>query len=114
MPEETLTPRRPRTWIAALISTLVTLPLALVALFFSALSPMACDSCSDAQSDRFDASFDIASPVLSCGLVLSLLLVVASWVLSIRRPPAAVPAAVLAPATVVVAYVAFAALIDWP
>ncbi|MCX5141018.1 MULTISPECIES: hypothetical protein [unclassified Streptomyces] len=114
MPDDILTAPQPRTWIAALVSTLVTLPLAGLARFFGALSPMACDSCSDAQSDRFDASFDLAWPLLSGGLVLSLLLLFTSWVLSSSRPPAAVPVAVLAPVTVVVTYVAFAAMIDWP
>ncbi|WP_327710462.1 hypothetical protein OG912_19535 [Streptomyces sp. NBC_00464] len=114
MTEETLTARRPRTWIAPLISTLVTLPLAFFARIFGMLSPMACDSCSDGQSDRFDASFDTAWPVLSSGLVLALVLLVTSWILSSSRRPTAIKLSVLAPATVVVTYVAFAALIDWP
>ncbi|MFE7619409.1 hypothetical protein [Streptomyces sp. NPDC057496] len=120
MPEETRLPedvtdaRPSRVWIAALISTVVTLPLALLALFFGGLSPMACDSCSEPASDRFDASFGPAWTVLCCGLVLALAVLVASWVCSFRRPPAGLFLAVLAPCTVFVTGIAFAALVDWP
>jgi uncharacterized BrkB/YihY/UPF0761 family membrane protein len=114
MPEEVTDARPSRTWIASLISTIVTLPLAFFALVFGGLSPMACDSCSEADSDRFDASFDPAWTVLCCGLVLALGVLVASWAFSRRRPPAGLVLAVLAPGSVFVAYVTFMALIDWP
>ncbi|MFF2406799.1 hypothetical protein [Streptomyces sp. NPDC058092] len=115
MPEDT-TDTRPssRVWIASLVSTVVTLPLAFFALVFGGLSPMACDSCSEADSDRFDTSFDPAWTVLCCGLVLALIALVASWAFSRRRPPTGLALAVLAPSTVFIAWVAFMALIDWP
>ncbi|MER5360900.1 DUF983 domain-containing protein [Streptomyces sp. NPDC002785] len=114
MPEETLAPPRPRTWIASLISTFVTLPLAFIALVHSMLSPMACDSCSDADSDRFDASFGPAWTVSCCGLTLAVVALVASWVFNRRRPPVAITLAVLAPATAFVTWVTFMAVVDWP
>ncbi|MFG2629022.1 hypothetical protein [Streptomyces sp. NPDC048473] len=114
MPEEVTNIRPSRVWIASLISTIVTLPLAFFALVFGALSPMACDSCSEADSGRFDASFDPAWTVLACGLVLALGVLIASWVFSRRRPPAGLGLAVLAPGTVFVAWVTFMALVDWP
>ncbi|MFF1646106.1 hypothetical protein [Streptomyces sp. NPDC058240] len=114
MPEDAMPARPPRVWIASLISTVVTLPLAFLALVFGGLSPMACDSCSEADAHRFDAGFGTAWTVLCCGLVLALAVLVASWVSSFRRPPAGVFLAVLAPGTVFVAWVMFMALIDWP
>ncbi|MFF3783708.1 DUF983 domain-containing protein [Streptomyces sp. NPDC001933] len=102
------------TWIASLISTVVTLPLAFFALVYSMLSPMACDSCSEADADRFDASFGPAWTVSCCGLLLALVVLVASWVFTRRRPPAAIGLAVAAPATVFFTWVAFMTLINWP
>ncbi|MGW1409606.1 DUF983 domain-containing protein [Streptomyces sp. NPDC002403] len=102
------------TWVASLISTVVTLPLAFFALVYSMLSPMACDSCSEADAHRFDASFGPAWAVTCCGLLLSLVILVASWVLTRRRPPTAIGLAVAAPATVFFTWVAFMALINWP
>lgn len=102
------------TWVASLISTVVTLPLAFLALVYSMLSPMACDSCSEADADRFDASFDPAWTVSCCGLLLSLVILVASWVCTRRRPPAAIGLAVAAPATVFFTWVAFMTLVNWP
>ncbi|GAA1322822.1 hypothetical protein GCM10009647_057190 [Streptomyces sanglieri] len=102
------------TWIASLISTVVTLPLAFFALVYSMLSPMVCDSCSEADAHRFDASFGPAWTVSCCGLLLSLVILVASWVCTRRRPPAAIGLAVAAPATVFFTWVAFMTLINWP
>ncbi|MER5849728.1 hypothetical protein ABT126_22450 [Streptomyces sp. NPDC002012] len=114
MPEEVTDTRPSRTWIASLISTIVTLPLAFFALVFGGLSPMACDSCEDAEAHRFDTSFDPAWTVLTLGLVLALITLVTSWALSRRRPPAALALAVLAPSVVFFAWVTFMALVDWP
>ncbi|MFD4943916.1 hypothetical protein ACFVYE_39570 [Streptomyces sp. NPDC058239] len=114
MPEGVTNTRPPRTWIASLISTIVTLPLAFFALVFGGLSPMACDSCDEAEAHRFDTSFDPAWTVLTLGLVLALGVLVASWVFSRRRPPAGLALAVLAPSTVFVAWVTFMTLVDWP
>ncbi|MFG3533084.1 DUF983 domain-containing protein [Streptomyces sp. NPDC047917] len=102
------------TWIASLISTVVTLPLAFFALVYSMLSPMACDSCSEADAHRFDASFGPAWTVSCCGLLLALVILVASWVFTRRRPPTAIALAVAAPATVFFTWVAFMTLINWP
>lgn len=109
-------PRDSRAWIAPLVSTLVTLPLAFFAFLFGGLSPMACDSCTEAESDRFDASFGPAWTVLCCGLVLSLILLMVAWALPWRRSRAArrILITFFAPATVLLTYVAFAALVDWP
>ncbi|MEV5204829.1 DUF983 domain-containing protein [Streptomyces sp. NPDC053720] len=102
------------TWVASLISTVVTLPLAFFALVYSMLSPMTCDSCSEADADRFDASFGPAWTVSCCGLLLALVILVASWVFTRRRPPTAIGLAVAAPATVFFTWVAFMTLINWP
>ncbi|MFB6814831.1 hypothetical protein ACFCV8_09825 [Streptomyces sp. NPDC056347] len=117
MPEDVTdarTVRPSRVWIGSLISSFATLPLALVVLFFGGLSPMACDSCSDAASDRFDSSFGPAWTVLCSLLALSVAVLVASWVCAFRRPPLGALLAVLAPCTVFVAWVAFTAMVDWP
>ncbi|MFF2011637.1 hypothetical protein ACFVWY_21515 [Streptomyces sp. NPDC058195] len=106
--------RPSRAWVAPLISSFATLPLALLVLFFGGLSPMACDSCSDAASDRFDSSFGPAWTVLCCVLVLAVAVLVASWVYAFRTPPAGVLLAALAPCTVFVAWVAFTAMVNWP
>ncbi|MET9708261.1 hypothetical protein [Streptomyces griseus] len=106
----------PRAWVAPLISTLLTLPMGLVALFVGGLTPMACDSCDGAAADRFDASFTTAWTVLWIGLVHALIVVAASWAVPhrIRHAARRVGLALTAPATVVVTFVAFMALVDWP
>ncbi|MFJ8754840.1 hypothetical protein ACIREO_36860 [Streptomyces sp. NPDC102441] len=116
MPDDPLNPRSPHAWAGPLISTLVTLPAAALALFFGGLSPMACDSCDGAQADRFTDSFNAAWAALCTGLVLSLVVLVASWALPWRRRQAAarVLLSIAAPAVVCVAFVAFMALVDWP
>ncbi|MFF9351430.1 hypothetical protein [Streptomyces sp. NPDC014734] len=106
--------RTPRAWIASLVSTIVTLPLSCLTLFFAGLSPMACDSCVEAAAHRFDASFEPAWTVLNCGLVSALIALVASWALWRRRPPAGLGLAVLAPAIVVLAALLFTGMVDWP
>lgn len=112
--DEITAPRPPRVWIASLISTVVTLPLAGVALVYAGFSPMACDSCDGAKADRFTASFETAWTVFVCGLVLALITLSASWVLRRRRPPTGLALAVAAPGVVFLATVLFTALIDWP
>lgn len=114
MPDNVMDSRPQRTWIASLISTIVTLPLAFFALVFGGFSPMACDSCEEAEAHRFDASFGPAWTVLTVGLVLALITLVTSWALSRQRPPAALALAVLAPGVVFFAWVVFMALVDWP
>ncbi|MFJ8643796.1 hypothetical protein [Streptomyces sp. NPDC093610] len=116
MPEDLQNPRTPHAWAGPLISTLVTLPAAALALFFGGLSPMVCDSCNGARADRFTDSFNVAWAVLCTGLVLSLVVLVTGWALPWRRRHAAarVLLCVAAPTVVCVAVVAFTALVDWP
>ncbi|RPK81948.1 MULTISPECIES: hypothetical protein [Streptomyces] len=106
----------PRAWVAPLISTVVTLPMGLLALFIGGLTPMACDSCNGPAADRFDASFTIAWTVLWIGLLLALIVLIASWAVphQLRYAARRVGLALAAPTTVVVAFVAFMALVDWP
>ncbi|MFB7178168.1 hypothetical protein ACFCYI_10725 [Streptomyces sp. NPDC056257] len=110
------TARHPRAFVAPLVSTLLTLPLAAVAFFFAGLSPMACDSCGEAASDRFHASYGMAFPVFGSGLAVVLVLLLAAWALPWQRRHAAarVWLAVIAPAAVVLDFVVFNGLVDWP
>ncbi|MET7505289.1 hypothetical protein [Streptomyces microflavus] len=110
------TARDPRAWIAPLITTIVTLPMALIALFVGGLTPMACDSCNGVAADRFDASFGPAWTVLLVGLLLTLMALIASWATpwQLRNVARRVGLALAAPTTLVVTFVAFMALVDWP
>ncbi|WP_406394266.1 hypothetical protein [Streptomyces sp. NBC_00887] len=119
MPDDTpdlLVTRASKAWTAPLVSTVVTLPGAALALFFGGLSPMACDACEGAQEDRFSRSFDSGWAVLCTGLVLALAVLVASWVVPWHQRHAAnrVLLAVTAPAVALCAFIAFVALVDWP
>ncbi|WIY76862.1 hypothetical protein [Streptomyces anulatus] len=106
----------PRAWVAPLISTIVTLPMGLVALFIGGLTPMACDSCNGAAADRFDASFTTAWTVLWIGLILAPIVLVAAWAVphQLRYAARRVGLALTAPTVVGVTFVAFMALVDWP
>ncbi|MFD9726604.1 hypothetical protein [Streptomyces sp. NPDC059072] len=108
--------RDSRAFIAPLVSTLLTLPLGLVSLFFAGISPMACDSCNGQAAHDFDASFRIAWLVLMAGFVVVLALLVWCWALPWRKANAArrVGLAVAAPAVVVLGTVVFWALLDLP
>ncbi|MET9964019.1 hypothetical protein ABZ128_33920 [Streptomyces sp. NPDC006326] len=114
-PDSPQAPHR-RAFVAPLVSTLVTLPAALVSFFIVGLSPMACDSCNGAVADRFDASYEVAFSVFTAGLLVVLVLLVACWALPWQRRNAArrVVLALCAPAAVVLDYLVFAALVDWP
>ncbi|WP_353944796.1 hypothetical protein ABII15_26595 [Streptomyces sp. HUAS MG91] len=105
-----------RQWIAPLLSTLVTIPGAFFAHVFAGLSGMACDSCTAAQADRFEPSFDRALTVFGWGLALSLLVLVTAWVLPWQRrfAPWRIGLAVAAPFVVVFSCVAFGGIVDWP
>ncbi|MGY0018771.1 hypothetical protein ACVHNB_07270 [Streptomyces sp. YJ-C3] len=113
-------PARParyaRHWVAPLLSSLVTLPAAFFAYVFAGLSPMACDSCTDAQLDRFEPSFDRAFTVFGLSLTVSLLVLATAWLLpwQERYAERRTGFAVLAPIAVVVTYVVFVAMVDWP
>ncbi|WP_097870918.1 hypothetical protein [Streptomyces sp. rh34] len=103
-------------WIAPLISSVVTVPSGLLALLYGALSPMECGSCNGAVSERFHDSFMTAWTVLCIGLILALILLIAAWAVphQLRYAARRVGLALTAPATVMVAFVAFMALVDWP
>ncbi|MYY06843.1 MULTISPECIES: hypothetical protein [unclassified Streptomyces] len=115
MSQDLDTDDRPRhTWVATLISAVITLPLAFLALIYTMFTPMICDSCSEADGDRFEASFLPAWTVFCCGLVLALVALIASWVCLGRKPAAAILLAVAAPVTVLLTWLLFIGLIDWP
>ncbi|MFI5830519.1 hypothetical protein ACIA6C_25285 [Streptomyces sp. NPDC051578] len=102
--------------IAPIVTTLITLPLGLGAFGFAGLSPMACDSCNGEAARRFDDSFGTAFVVFQAGLVVALVLLVATWALPWQRRNAAkrVLLAALAPTAVLVAWLLFYGMVDWP
>ncbi|MFJ4770564.1 hypothetical protein ACIP88_15835 [Streptomyces uncialis] len=106
----------PRAWLAPLVSSLVTVPLMLVSLFFAGLSQMACGACTATELDRFEPSFGTAFDVFRYGLLVPAALLLASWFLPWRRRHAAtrIVLAVLAPFTVAGPALAFAGLVEWP
>lgn len=106
----------PRSWIAPLISTLLTLPMAFFALVFAGLSQMACGSCGETDQSRFDPSFDTAFTVFGCGLTVPAVLLLLSWTLPWQRRYAArrVLFAVAAFFAVPFLYLLFLGLVDWP
>jgi hypothetical protein len=105
-----------RSWVAPLISTLLTVPAAFLALLFVGLSPMACDSCSEPDQTRFDATFGTAFTVFTCGLAVPAVLLVLSWVLPWHQRHAArrVVLALAAFLSVPFLYALFLGLVDWP
>ncbi|MFF1561157.1 hypothetical protein [Streptomyces sp. NPDC058279] len=108
--------RDPRAFVAPLVATLITLPLGLVALCFAGISPMACDSCNGDEAHSFDDSFAAAFTVFQAGLAVALVLLVTAWALPWQRRHAAkrVVLAALAPSAVVLAWVLFYGMVDWP
>ncbi|MFJ3091366.1 hypothetical protein [Streptomyces sp. NPDC086838] len=114
MSHPTVTARRRKTWIASLISTIVTLPLAFFAFVLSVFLSVSCEACSEAENRHFAATFNPGSIVFRCGLVLAFVMMLASWVFTRSRPAAAILLAVAAPATVVLACALFSAIVDWP
>lgn len=105
-----------RAFIAPLVSTLLTLPIAFLSFVYSLLSPMVCDSCDTEEGHAFAASFDIAWPVFGVGLLVGLVLLVWSWVLPWRTANAArrVGIAIAAPALLLLNVVVFRSLLDLP
>jgi hypothetical protein len=99
-------------WVAPLVSTVVTLPLGFLTLVYAMLSPMACDSCDGAAADRFDASFEVAFPTATVGLLVALVLLITSW--SLPHRARRMGFALAAPLTVLVTAMAFAGLLDLP
>ncbi|MFF8505781.1 hypothetical protein ACF07L_34775 [Streptomyces anulatus] len=105
-----------RSWVAPLISSVVTVPSGLLALVYGALSPMECDSCNGAAADSFHDSWTTAWTVLWIGLILALIVLIASWAVphQLRYAARRVGLALTAPTVVGVTFVAFMALVDWP
>ncbi|MEU3775308.1 hypothetical protein AB0F11_19225 [Streptomyces sp. NPDC032472] len=103
-------------FVAPLLSTLLTVPMGLLAFFYAGMSPMGCDSCDEQEASAFDASFEIAWPLFLGGLVLAFVLLAACWVLPWRRGNAVRRAllALAAPGTVVLSTLFFSALLDLP
>ncbi|MFI8516872.1 hypothetical protein ACIGEZ_03405 [Streptomyces sp. NPDC085481] len=108
--------RATRTWVPAFLSTLVTLPLGFLALVYATLSPMACDSCGSEESRRFTESFLPAFWTFTGGLALSLAALLTAWFLPrrVRHTPRRVGFALAAPLTILLSWLVFAALVDWP
>ncbi|QSS92278.1 hypothetical protein [Streptomyces sp. M54] len=103
-------------WIAPVVSSVVTVPLGLLALVYGALSPMECDSCNGTVAERFHDSWTVGWTVLWIGLLIALAVLIATWAVPrrLRYAPRRFVLALAAPATVVVTFVAFMALVDWP
>ncbi|MFI6285912.1 hypothetical protein ACIBCM_14330 [Streptomyces sp. NPDC051018] len=93
-------------WFPALVSTLITLPLAFVAFIGVAFSPMMCNTCTRAEH----AQLWTAMRLFLGGLLIPLGLLITSWALPwqernvVRRRVVSL----LAPAAVVALYVVFA------
>ncbi|XUL88635.1 hypothetical protein ACQ86D_19930 [Streptomyces galilaeus] len=107
---------RTDTWVAPVVATVVTLPMALLALFFGGFAPMACDSCNGAEAESFTRGFNTGFTYLQAGLVIAVVLLLVSWCLPqteanvFRRRVFAA----LAPGTVVFSVFLFATLAPWP
>lgn len=113
MTEESLETRSYRGWTAPVMSTLVTLPLALLAFALVGLSAMSCDDCQGAELKRFDESLHVAWIVYRIGLTLPAGLLLADYVATWRRREAArLWLAFLAPPSVLIPYMLFAGILD--
>ncbi|MEU8694745.1 hypothetical protein [Streptomyces sp. NPDC048665] len=97
-------------WIPPLVSTLVTVPMALFLLVAAAFAPMACDSCTESEAHRFDAGYDVAMPVFLTGMAISALLMLAGWCMpwTVKNMARRRATAALAPSVLLVAYAFFA------
>ncbi|MFD9074058.1 hypothetical protein [Streptomyces lasiicapitis] len=80
------------------------------------LSPMPCDSCTEAELDRFGPTFATDFKVFLWGLTVPAGLLLAAWVLpwQQRNKGRRTLLSALAPVSVVVLYLPFAGLVDWP
>ena len=117
--------RRPRTacpdarvrlGAVPLFSTIVTLPLAGLAWVFAAASGMACDPCEGAEADAFDSSFTAGFRVLEGAIGVASAVLLAAWMLPLRERyrNGRTLLALSAPVVVLVGYLAFTGLVDWP
>ncbi|KOT99365.1 hypothetical protein ADK70_03885 [Streptomyces rimosus subsp. pseudoverticillatus] len=106
-------------WGAPLVSTIVTVPLALLLFALAGISAMACDSCESAVSHRFDQSLMQSVAELLIGSAVAGVLLVAAWVLPWRQRNAVrrVVFAWLAPCVVglsFVVFLVFLGMVNWP
>ncbi|MGD6743220.1 hypothetical protein ACOKM3_15415 [Streptomyces sp. BH106] len=94
---------RPRTWVAPLVSSVVTLPVALLAYVTAA-------------AVRFEAGTERAFTVFGWGLTVALLTLATAWLLPWEERFMARRRgfSVAAPFAVVAAFVLYLALVDWP
>ncbi|WP_328327110.1 hypothetical protein [Streptomyces sp. NBC_00455] len=108
--------RTQRPWIAPLVSTFITLPCGLFAFAVAALSAMACDSCSEAELNRFSPSYATGFNVFVLGLLLPLGLLLASWSLAWqqRNSDRRLLLALGAPVSLLLVFLLFRGLVDWP
>ncbi|MFF5704677.1 hypothetical protein ACFY7H_19550 [Streptomyces sp. NPDC012794] len=105
-----------RAFVAPLLSTLLTLPMAFVSLVYAMLSPMACGNCNGEPARAFHRSFETAWTVFWPGLVLVLVLLVVCWALpwKVRNSARRVKLALAAPGLVLLGWLVFMAMVDWP
>ncbi|CAM5522431.1 hypothetical protein SRIMHP_40410 (plasmid) [Streptomyces rimosus subsp. rimosus] len=103
-------------WIAPLVSTIVTLPIALFFFGLVGLSAMACDSCGGEEAQRYSHSVTQGVVGLLLGLVVAGVFLAVSWVLPWRQRNAArrTVFAVLAPCILGLSCVVFFALVARP
>jgi type IV secretory pathway VirB6-like protein len=73
--------RAPYSWVAPLISTVVTVPGGALAVFFAMFSAMICDPCHGKQADDFDQTYAVAFSLFLVVLLVALALLITSWVL---------------------------------
>ncbi|MFE0099105.1 hypothetical protein [Streptomyces sp. NPDC059009] len=106
----------PRSWVAPLVASLITLPLMGLAYFSAVFSSMACDACSSAEAGPFESSYEVAFLLLQFGLFVPAGMLVTSWSMPAQRRYEAKRALVafLAPVVVVFEFLLFMALVDWP
>ncbi|WP_431042106.1 hypothetical protein ACQUSR_09435 [Streptomyces sp. P1-3] len=103
-------------WIAPLLSTLVTLPIAYLCSIGVGFAGMSCDVGTETEIDRCNADVPTATTVYLYGLLLPLGLLLASWFLPwrLRHRLRRSLLAVLAPCSLILAYMIFHSLVDWP
>jgi hypothetical protein len=103
-------------WFPALVSTLITLPLAFLLSAGASFAPMACDNCDGTEAERFDESYGFAIVVFLAGLAVSSILMLASWCMPWRQKNVKRRrvAATMAPSVLLMAYVLFAGLLATP
>jgi len=103
-------------WVAPLLSTLITLPVAFLCSVGVGFAGMACDVGTSDEIRQCNTSAVPASEVYFYGLLLPLGLLLTSWLLPWRQRHRGIrrALALLAPLSVIVVYLVFDLLVDWP